>query len=425
MWVTVDLGWNLQCAGLMKHLSLSWRVGKQDILRGFLPFFALFSWAGLAADAGGEDLHFAVVADFGKRVYDNGVREMIDGWNPAFVVTLGDNSYTDGSGGKNGFEADVVPSFGKYIENGTFFPCLGNHDFHKDGGGPFQKKRLEFYMAALKPPQGPPGEGRYYEFVKGSARFFVINSNPNGPDSRKFTQAQGDWLREAMRKSKAEGKDVFRVVCFHHPPYSVAKDRGPTVDMQWPFKEWGASLVLSGHDHTYQVFERRGLRYVVNGLGGDSIYKVDTARELPGVTLVKGFPEIGKTGQFGAMRVTVNEQEMKLFMTTVKKVGGAWEKTEFEPVVIPAQQALPPPVYRDLQLQNNPRMKGKDVAAWQDFLFEGKWLATEADGDFGSKTRTATLKFQGERQMAETGILDEATRVAAMKDGFIPVEKPD
>jgi hypothetical protein len=40
--------------------------------------------------------------------------------------------------------------------------------------------------------------------------------------------------------------------------------------MRWPFKEWGASVVLSGHDHIYERIEVDGLTYIVNGLGGDS-----------------------------------------------------------------------------------------------------------------------------------------------------------
>ena len=42
--------------------------------------------------------------------------------------------------------------------------------------------------------------------------------------------------------------------------------------MQWPYKQWGASLVLGGHDHIYERLEQDGLTYVVNGLGGAEPY---------------------------------------------------------------------------------------------------------------------------------------------------------
>lgn len=41
--------------------------------------------------------------------------------------------------------------------------------------------------------------------------------------------------------------------------------------MQWPFEEWGASTVLTGHDHVYERITRKdshGFPYIVNGLSG-------------------------------------------------------------------------------------------------------------------------------------------------------------
>ena len=46
--------------------------------------------------------------------------------------------------------------------------------------------------------------------------------------------------------------------------------------MRWPYKQWGADLVLAGHDHTYERFEIDGLPYVVNGLGGAVFYPMGT-----------------------------------------------------------------------------------------------------------------------------------------------------
>ena len=43
----------------------------------------------------------------------------------------------------------------------------------------------------------------------------------------------------------------WKIVYMHHPPYSSSQ-HGSTPGMQWPFENWGASLVLTGHDHTYE-----------------------------------------------------------------------------------------------------------------------------------------------------------------------------
>jgi hypothetical protein len=39
--------------------------------------------------------------------------------------------------------------------------------------------------------------------------------------------------------------------------------------VQWPFKEWGADAVLTGHEHVYERLTADGLPYLVNGLGGN------------------------------------------------------------------------------------------------------------------------------------------------------------
>ena len=37
--------------------------------------------------------------------------------------------------------------------------------------------------------------------------------------------------------------------------------------MQWPFKDWGADVVLSGHNHQYERLVEAGLTYIVDGAG--------------------------------------------------------------------------------------------------------------------------------------------------------------
>ncbi len=42
--------------------------------------------------------------------------------------------------------------------------------------------------------------------------------------------------------------------------------------MRWPFAEWGASVIFSGHDHVYERLMIDGIPYFINGLGGGPIY---------------------------------------------------------------------------------------------------------------------------------------------------------
>ena len=58
--------------------------------------------------------------------------------------------------------------------------------------------------------------------------------------------------------------------------------------MQWPYEDWGATAVLTGHDHTYEWIMRDdngdgdSLAYFVTGLGGRPPYAFPTSGFVPG-----------------------------------------------------------------------------------------------------------------------------------------------
>jgi hypothetical protein len=112
-----------------------------------------------------------------------------------------------------------------------------------------------------------PGNERYYEVTWGRVGLFALDSDPSEPDGNTADSAQGRWLQGALAASKAR----WKVVYMHHAPYSSGP-HGSATWMRWPYKAWGADLVLAGHDHTYERFEIDGLPYVVNGMGGAVFY---------------------------------------------------------------------------------------------------------------------------------------------------------
>lgn len=61
--------------------------------------------------------------------------------------------------------------------------------------------------------------------------------------------------------------------------------------------------------------------------------------------------------------------------------------------------------------------KGEDVRAWQHFVI-GRGATIKADGDFGPKTKAATVAFQSEQYLDQTGIVDAATIAKAAEHGF-------
>lgn len=378
--------------------------------------------------AHGETVKIAALGDFGAGAESYKVDKLIAGWSPDLVITVGDNAYSkdvDGNGHpRNAFEVDVVRPFGAFINAGKFFPALGNHDYRAEGGG-IVPERVQRYLDTLKPPLDGPGAGRFYEHAKGPVRIFAVNSNgrhePQG--GIRFWDKQGDWLRDRL----AAATEPFKIVYFHHTPYTTGTEDGPTASMRWPFKEWGASLVLAGHEHNYERFDRRGFPYAVNGIGGAHFYGLAKNKSVPGLTRLAAYPTTDTAEaewKHGAMLIEVSDTELKATEFIVKSGTDPVEGKAIDSFTITAGAALPPPVYRDLQMG----VKGRDVSAWQDFLFEHQLLGSDlaaVDGDFGGATRTATTTFQQQNGIATNGKFDAATREKARSLGFKPVEDPN
>ncbi|HMS33378.1 MAG TPA: metallophosphoesterase [Ignavibacteria bacterium] len=213
---------------------------------------------------------FAVIGDYGKAGSNElNVSNLVKSWSPEFVITLGDNNYEYGAAetidtniGKY-YSEFIYPYTGKYGTGdkvNRFFPSLGNHDYYTAGAAPY----LSYFTL--------PGNERYYDFIKGNVHFFALDSNPNEPDGRDSSSVQAQWLKAGL----AESSSRYNIVYFHHPPYSSSSVHGSEEIMQWPFREWGATIVLAGHDHTYERLSKENFTYIVNGLGGKSIYDFGT-----------------------------------------------------------------------------------------------------------------------------------------------------
>jgi hypothetical protein len=214
-------------------------------------------------------LRFAVIGDFG--VADTPTAEvaaLVQSWKPDLVITVGDNNYPDGSASTiddnigqfyHLFISPYKGTYGPGSATNKFFPSLGNHDWETIGARPY----LDYFTL--------PGNERYYDFVRGPVQFFALDSDPREPDGITATSKQGTWLRDTLATSKSQ----WRVVYFHHAAYSSG-DHGNTAEMQWPFGDWGATVVLAGHDHDYERIHVDGLPYFVNGAGGNRLYDFHT-----------------------------------------------------------------------------------------------------------------------------------------------------
>lgn len=243
-----------------------------------------------------SQIRFAAIGDYGSAGPNElAVANLVKSWNPDFIISLGDNNYDVGSDSTidanigQYYHEFIYPYKGNYGEGSLynkFFPSLGNHDWASQNAEPY----LNYFDL--------PGNERYYDFIEKDIHFFVLDSDPNEPDGTDENSIQAYWLRDALQNSSSQ---MWKVVYFHHPPYSSGP-HGSTSYMRWPFKEWGANIVLSGHEHNYERLYADSLFFIVNGLGGKSIY-----------SFLESIPEsiIRYNDNYGAMFIESTNSEMK------------------------------------------------------------------------------------------------------------------
>ena len=203
-----------------------------------------------------EPFRFSVIGDSGTggRAQARVARAMCR-WRTrhpfGLVITTGDNVYPDGDPAR--FDRRFRKPYGCLLENGVrFHASLGNHDVMTRDGRP-EINRDVFGIRA-----------RNYVVRRRGVRFVIADSN--GLNRR--------WLRRAL---KSDAGDRWTIVVFHHPVFSAGTGHGSTPGFRPAlprmFQRKGVDLALAGHDHVYFVSKRiRGVRYVVTGGGGASLY---------------------------------------------------------------------------------------------------------------------------------------------------------
>jgi hypothetical protein len=198
-----------------------------------------------------KSVRFAIIGDFGtggERQYELApqIAHYHEMFPFEFVLTMGDNLY--GGQREPDFKWKFEYPYRVLLDSGVkFYASLGNHD------SPNQVFYKPFNMNGR----------RYYDFRRGDAAFFALDSNYMDPE-------QVAWLRKELTASNAKWKICY----FHHPLYSHAKMHGSDTDLRKTleplFEETGVRLVLSGHEHVYERLKpQHGIYYIVLGSSGE------------------------------------------------------------------------------------------------------------------------------------------------------------
>jgi hypothetical protein len=186
------------------------------------------------------------------------------------VFTAGDNVYEDGT--IEEFEQCYHPAWGRHRDRTR--PAPGNHEY---GTG-----NSDGYFAYFGAAAGDPALG-YYSYDLGDWHIIVLNTSDHCEMiSCDAGSAQERWLRADLAAHPA----VCTAAIWHDPLFSSGGTHGNAGYVQ-PFwqalYEYGADIVINGHEHNYERFAPQtaaggadpnfGIREFIVGTGGESHYR--------------------------------------------------------------------------------------------------------------------------------------------------------
>ena len=191
---------------------------------------------------------------------------MVKAWPISAIVTTGDN--TQNRPGCVPYEQSV---WGYYDRNpdGTgvipFWPAPGNHDYTDEGAGMDAYRQAFPYL-----PKDADPQQRWYTVNLGRIQTFVIDTELTPEE----LETQKTWLEAELKKSRAANPETWNLVLLHRPAYTSGPHepkREMRPDAGWTYRDWGADIVMAGHQHVYEDLIVDDFHYLTTGVGGGLI----------------------------------------------------------------------------------------------------------------------------------------------------------
>ena len=204
----------------------------------------------------------AALSDYGSgETTEQTVATMIAGWNPARIVTAGDNYHYQNC---TTYASCVGTYYGTYVTAPqTFMPVMGNHDY---GTLPMGLGLTAWNNYFTWLPTNSDSQRRRYDFVAGDVHFFMLDGNRD-----QYTQAEWDSQTAWLQSAVAASTSVWNIAVLHQAPYSTGY-YGDIAASQLPYGQYGIDFVISGHNHHYQRLVKadggKTVRYFIDGYGG-------------------------------------------------------------------------------------------------------------------------------------------------------------
>lgn len=355
----------------------------------------------------------------------------------SFLLSLGDQVET----GKDEEQYDAYINREGF--NGlTLAPIIGNHD---ERGNAHE----EHFKVSNVQNEGKSKAGSNYYYVYNNTLFICLNSNNKDYAEHKVT----------IEKAVAENPNVkWRVVTFHHPPYTVASHAldDYITDMRSTLvpilKENKIDLVLNGHDHVYtrthvmdgtkpiiewkngeegkapsEYVNPKGIIYVTtNSASGSKFYDImqDKKFEYSAVKNQEKVPNISN------VKVTDNSIEVTTYRTSDKSVVDRFKIVKEDPTPV-----KPSEVRVTFKVDEN---KGKFLPNEDGVILNTRVLpmnfdatklekmAPEVEGLEGYKFKGWDKEFVGEldQDLTINAIFEKVEKTEPEEDNSVEPTKP-
>jgi hypothetical protein len=207
---------------------------------------------------------------------------------PGTVFTAGDHAYPEGTAKQ--FKDCYDVTWGRFKDRTR--PAPGNHDYLTSKAAPY----FDYFGESA----GPDRRG-YYSYNLGA--WHIISLNSFIAADKKSPQLK--WLRQDLM----DNPTACTLAYWHIPMFSSgAHGNSPIMLEAWKvLYEFGADVVINGHDHDYERFApqdpkgkadpARGIRQFIVGTGGGGVYQFKRTQPNSEVRFYKAY---------GVIKLTLN-----------------------------------------------------------------------------------------------------------------------
>lgn len=237
-----------------------------------------------------DQIVLAVVGDYGGCGADrtcaeeHQVADMVHSWNPAAILTTGDNTYQQGR------PDEIVKAQAPYdadINAGRFFPIMGNHDYGNGCNPESIQPSVDYFKVPVS-------------FVAGFGNGLIDFLNPDA-NCQMASGTTMPPIYDAYMNTVTGSTAEWVITGEHQPVFSSGK-AGNNPDRAWAMTP-GVDLILAGHDHHAEhITTADGYNIAITGNGGAGL--------TPLFSVAPG-SQFRDAEHFGAMRLTVNKGSLK------------------------------------------------------------------------------------------------------------------